>query len=192
MPQNEPLLADPAPLGLAGFGLTTVLLNIVNAGMVPADSIGMVLPLGVFFGGLAQFCAGMWEVKRGNTFGATAFGAFGAFWMAFATMVYLSHAGTFVVPASGMVALLALWALFTAYMSISTFRLSVALQVVFLSLTLLFILLAIGEGTGNEIVTKIAGAEGIFCGMSALYASAALVANSVFGEEVLPLGVVKR
>ena len=187
MPENQPL-ADPAPLGLAGFGLTTVLLNIVNTGMVPADSIGMVLPLGLFFGGLAQFCAGMWEVRRGNTFGAT---AFGAFWMALATMVYLGHAGVFAVPASGMVAFLVLWAVFTGYMTISTFRLNKALQVIFLTLTLLFILLAIGEGTGNDIVMKVAGAEGIVCGLSALYTSAALVANSVYGKEVLPLGVVK-
>ncbi|MBU7033011.1 MAG: acetate uptake transporter, partial [Theionarchaea archaeon] len=82
-------IANPAPLGLAGFGLTTLVLNIVNAGLIPRESVGMVLPLGLFYGGLAQFMAGMWEFKKGNTFGATAFGSFGAFWMSFATMEIL-------------------------------------------------------------------------------------------------------
>ncbi len=190
MAEKQPL-ANPAPLGLAGFGLTTVLLNFVNAGFIPHESIGMVLPLGLFYGGMAQFFAGIWEMKEGNTFGATAFCSFGAFWVALATMVYFGNAGIFVVPPSGMVAFLALWAIFTGYMSISTFRLSQALQVIFVSLTILFILLAIGEGTGKEVVTKVAGWLGIFCGLSALYTSAAIVTNEVFGRAVLPLGIVR-
>jgi hypothetical protein len=186
-------LADPAALGLGGFGMTTVLLNIVNAGIVPASSIGMVLPLGLFYGGLAQFCAGMWEIRRGNTFGATAFTSFAAFWMALATMKYFEmNAVSPIVPAAGMVAFLVLWATFTCYMTISTFRLNRALQVIFVSLTILFVLLAIGEGTHNEVVTKVAGGEGIFCGLVALYTSAAIVTNDVFGREILPLGAVTR
>jgi hypothetical protein len=185
-------LADPGALGLAGFGLTTVLLNIVNAGIVPSDSIGMVLPVGLFYGGMAQFGAGMWEIKRGNTFGATAFCSFGAFWIAFVTMVYLEKAGVFIVPSSGLVAFLVLWAVFAGYMTISTFRLNIALQVIFISVTILFSLLAISEGTGSNVVAKVAGVEGILCGLSALYTSAAIVTNEVFGRTVLPLGVVKK
>ena len=192
MSENQPH-ADPAALGLAGFGMTTVLLNVVNAGIVPADSIGMVLPVGLFYGGMAQFCAGLWELKRGDTFGATAFCSFAAFWIAFAFMKYFEmNAFTPVVPVAGMVAFLILWGGFTAYMSISTFRLNRALQVIFVSLTILFILLAIGEGTGNEVVTKVAGGEGIFCGLSALYTSMAIVTNEIFGRPIFPLGTINR
>jgi succinate-acetate transporter protein len=183
-------LANPAPLGLAGFGLTTLILNIVNADLIEKESIGMVLPTGLFYGGLAQFMAGMWEMKKNNTFGFTAFSSFGAFWMALAIMVILKDTAVIEpVPKEGMSVFLGAWGLFTAYMTIGTFRISHALQVVFVTLTVLFILLAIGEH--NETVMKIAGWEGIFCAASALYASAAQVINESWDRYLLPLGMVR-
>jgi succinate-acetate transporter protein len=183
-------LANPAPLGLAGFGLTTLLLNTVNAEIISSEGIGMVLPVGLFYGGLAQFLAGMWEAKKNNTFGFTAFSSFGAFWMALGVLIILERTGVVEpVPVSGMTVFLVAWGLFTAYMTIGTLRLSVALQVVFTTLTILFFLLAIGEH--NETVKQIAGYEGLLCAGSALYASAALVINETWGREMLPLGVVK-
>jgi hypothetical protein len=184
-------LANPAPLGLAGFGLTTLILNIVNADLIDKASIGMVLPVGLFYGGLAQFMAGMWEMKKNNTFGFTAFSSFGAFWMALAIMVILKDAEVIApVPKEGMSVFLGAWGLFTAYMTIGTVKISRALLVVFTSLTILFFLLACGEH--NETIMKIAGWEGIFCAFTALYASAAQVINETWGEYLLPLGLVKK
>jgi uncharacterized protein len=184
-------LANPAPLGLAGFGLTTLILNIVNADLIAKAGIGMVLPVGLFYGGLAQFLAGMWEMKKNNTFGFTAFSSFGAFWMALAIMVILEDTKVIApVPKSGMSVFLGAWGLFTAYMTIGTLKISRALQVVFATLTILFFLLACGEH--NETVLKIAGWEGIFCAFTALYASAAQVINETWGEYLLPLGLVKK
>ncbi len=183
-------LANPAPLGLAAFGLTTFILNFVNADLVPKDSIGMVLPVGLFYGGLAQLLAGMWEMKKNNTFGFTAFSSFGAFWMAFAVMVILKDTEVIApVSKNGLSVFLCAWGLFTAYMFIGTLKISRALQVVFATLTILFFLLAWGEH--NETVMKIAGWEGIFCALSALYASAAQVINETWGRYVAPLGLVK-
>jgi len=183
-------LANPAPLGLAGFGLTTLILNIVNADLIATESIGKGLPVGLLYGGLAQFLAGMWEMKKNNTFGFTAFSSFGAFWMALGLMIILENTGVVEpVPKNGLSVFLGAWGLFTAYMFIGTLKISRALQVVFGTLTILFFLLAWGEH--NETVMKVAGWEGIFCAASALYASAALVINETWGRYVLPLGLVK-
>jgi len=183
-------LANPAPLGLAGFGLTTLILNIVNADLIAKESIGMVLPVGLFYGGLAQFLAGMWEMKKNNTFGFTAFSSFGAFWMALGIMIILENTGVVEpVPKNGLSVFLGAWGLFTAYMFIGTLKISRALQAVFGTLTILFFLLAWGEH--NETVMKVAGWEGILCAASALYASAALVINESWGRYVAPLGLVK-
>jgi succinate-acetate transporter protein len=183
-------LANPAPLGLAGFGLTTLILNIVNADLIAKESIGMVLPVGLFYGGLAQFLAGMWEMKKNNTFGFTAFSSFGAFWMALALMVILEDTEVVEpVPKNGLSVFLGAWGLFTGYMTIGTLKISRALQMVFGTLTILFFLLAWGEH--NETVMKVAGWEGILCAASALYASAAQVINESWGRYVLPLGLVK-
>ena len=182
----EEKIANPAPLGLAAFGLTTLVLNIVNAGIVSAESIGMVLPLGIFYGGMAQFAAGMWEFKKGNTFGSTAFSSFGAFWIALGTMILLENNGTIeAVPKEGLAVFLIAWGIFTAYMFIGTLKLTRTLQVVFLTLTILFFLLAAGEF--NTMIHKIAGYEGILCALSALYTSAAIVINETWGRDVLPL-----
>jgi len=183
-------IANPAPLGLAGFGLTTLVLNVVNAGIIPRESIGMVLPLGLFYGGLAQFVAGMWEFKKNNTFGATAFGSFGAFWMSFATMEILIYNGAMdPVPKGGIAVFLIAWGIFTGCMSIGTFKINRALQTVFVTLTILFFLLAIG--VYSPTVHMIAGFEGIICALSALYTCFAIVINTTWGREVLKLGEVK-
>jgi len=184
-------LCNPAPLGLAGFGLTTLLLNFVNADIIERESIGMVLPVGLFYGGIAQFAAGMWEAKKNNTFGFTAFSSFGAFWLAFGTMIILKDTEVIEpVPLNGLSVFLAGWGLFTAYMFIGTLKISRALQVVFGTLVILFFLLAWGER--NETVHTIAGWEGIFCALSALYTSAAQVINETWGKYILPLGIIKK
>ena len=189
MPNEE--TANPAPLGLAGFGLTTVLLNIINAGLVPIESVGIILPMGLFYGGLAQLAAGMWVFKKGNTFGATAFSSFGCFWFAFAFILLFESLGIIQpVPVEGLAIFLVGWGIFTGYMTIGTFRISVALQVIFITLTILFFLLAIGQFV--PIVHTIAGWEGIFCGFSALYTSAGTVINETWGRNVVPLGHVKK
>jgi len=178
---------NPAPLGLAAFGLTTVLLNLINAEIIPHASLGMVLPLGLFFGGLGQLFAGNREVGTGNTFGSTAFTAFGGFWMAFATMVLLENLEVIApVPKAGIAAFLAGWGIFTLYMTIPTLKKPKALFVVFATLTVLFFLLAIGQYSHG--VHIFAGYEGLLCGGSALYLSAAEIINETFGRELLPIG----
>jgi len=183
-------LCNPAPLGLAAFGLTTLVLNAFNAGLVDKGSEGLVWPLGIFFGGLAQFAAGMWEAKKANTFGFTAFGAFGAFWMFLALTKILENTATIeeVQPEAASLFLVC-WGLFTAYMTVVTLKISRALQAVFVTLTILFFLLAAGAHNGTW--EKIAGWEGMVCGGTALYASFAIVLNETWGRQVLPLGAVK-
>ena len=181
--------ANPAPLGLLGFGMTTILLNLHNAGLYPLDS--MIMGMGVFVGGIAQVIAGIQEWKKNNTFGATAFTAYGFFWIALVA--------TWILPSMGLAAksgetdmgfFLAFWGIFTAGMFVGTLRLNKALQIIFGSLTLLFLLLAIRDFSGSAAVGILAGWIGIFCGLSALYAAIAQVLNEVYGEVLLPLGPV--
>ena len=183
---NE-ITANPAPLGLMGFGMTTVLLNIHNAGFFGLDS--MILAMGIFFGGMAQVVAGIMEFKKNNTFGTTAFTSYGFFWMALAALNILPEMG-YGEPAGSlsMASFLFMWGLFTLFMFIATLRISRALQVVFGSLTLLFFLLAIGNFTGSGLSLTIAGYEGILCGLSAIYAAMAQVINEVYGKEIMPIG----
>jgi succinate-acetate transporter protein len=185
--------ANPAPLGLLGFGMTTVLLNLHNAGFFPLDT--MILAMGIFYGGAAQILAGLMEWRKGNTFATTAFISYGSFWLTLVALILIPKANLGMVgpdKATAMAAYLTMWGLFTAVMFLGTFRLSRALQVVFGSLTVLFFLLAAGDFTGNHAVTVIAGYEGIFCGFSAIYAALAQVLNEVSGREVFPLGAVAR
>ncbi|GAA4484876.1 acetate uptake transporter [Gluconacetobacter asukensis] len=181
-------LANPAPLGLAGFGMTTILLNLCNAGFLPLNS--SVLAMGIIFGGWAQILAGLLEYPKGNTFGLTAFTAYGAFWISLVLLVILPKFG--LIPAAtapAMGAYLALWGVFTGFMFIGTLRGNRVLQFVFSSLTLLFFLLALGEWTGNLMITRIAGYEGLLCGASALYLAMAEVIEAQFGHPVLPAGL---
>ena len=182
--------ANPAPLGLLGFGMTTVLLNLHNAGFFKLGS--MILAMGIFYGGIAQVIAGIMEWKKNNTFGTTAFTSYGLFWLTLVWLLVAPKIGQAeATEDSAFAAYLALWGVFTGVMFIGTLRLNRALQVVFGSLTVLFFLLAIGK-TGHASVTKIAGYEGIFCGASAIYAGLAQVLNEVYGRVVLPLCPVKK
>lgn len=181
-------LANPAPLGLAGFGFTTVLLNLYNAGLLGDTSISMILAMGIFYGGLAQVIAGLMEFRRGNLFGATAFTSYGLFWLSLVSiLIFPQIFGISVVDGYSMAAYLFMWGLFTLYMFFATLKHDKALQTVFLTLWILFFLLAASEVTGNPLVKMIAGYEGIFCGLSAIYLSCAIVINDAFKKEILPI-----
>ena len=183
--------ANPAPLGLVGFGMTTVLLNLHNAGLFPLDA--MILSMGIFYGGLGQIIVGIMEWKKNNTFGATAFTSYGLFWLTLVGLIILPKTGYIQAPDdSAMTAYLVMWGIFTGVLFIGTFKMNRALQVVFGSLTVLFFLLAAGDATGNHTVKIIAGYEGILCGMSAVYAGLAQVLNEVYGRTVAPLGLVRQ
>lgn len=183
--------ANPAPLGLAAFGMTTVLLNLHNAGFYPLGS--SILGMGIFFGGLAQVIAGIMEWKKNNTFGTTAFISYGFFWLSLVALIIIPKAGGGTAPDKAeMAAYLAIWGVFTLFLYIGTLRLNVALQVVFLTLTILFFLLAIGDYTENSTIKTIAGWEGLLCGFSAIYTSMAQVLNEVYGKVVLPICPVKK
>jgi succinate-acetate transporter protein len=184
--------ANPAPLGLLGFGMTTVLLNLHNAGFYELNS--MILAMGICYGGTAQIVAGIMEWRKGNTFATTAFLSYGLFWFSLVALIILPKLGWATASDdTAMAAYLFMWGLFTAVMFIGTLRLHVAGQVVFGSLTILFFLLAIGDfihaGPGFKQFT---GYEGIFCGFSAIYAGLAQVLNEIYGKVVLPLGTVMK
>ncbi len=179
-------LANPAPLGLMGFGMTTVLLNIHNAGFFPLDS--MILAMGIFYGGLGQVIVGIMCYKRGDTFGTTAFTSYGLFWLTLVGLIVMPKMGLAASPAGFMGWYLALWGVFTGFLFIGSLRYPVAKQVVFGSLTILFGLLAFRDFTGNEAVGVIAGFEGIFCGLSAMYFGLAQVLNAEYGRTILPIG----
>jgi len=188
--QIKDTTGNPAPLGLLGFGMTTVLLNLHNAGFYELNS--MVLAMGICYGGAAQIIAGIMEWKKSNTFAATAFISYGFFWLSLVTLIVLAKLG-WGAPSdeTAMAAYLAIWGVFTAVMFVGTLRLNLALQVVFGSLAILFFLLAIGDFTGASAGFKHAtGYEGVFCGLSAMYAGLAQVLNELFGKSVLPLGPV--
>ena len=182
-------IANPGALGLGGFALSTFVLNIVNAGLVDAATIGIVMPVAMLYGGLAQFLAGMWDLRRGDIFGGTCFSSFGAFWMGLATFFFLRLAGVgaFVdVPPAGIAVILIAWGIFTAYATVASVKLPKAVMWVFITLTILFFLLAIGEF--NPLVHRIAGYEGILCSLIAWYASAGILINTVHDRTILPLG----
>jgi uncharacterized protein len=179
------LTANPAPLGLLGFGLTTVLLNIHNAGFYELNS--MILAMGIAYGGIAQILACVMEYKKGNTFGTVAFGSYGLFWWSFVLLVILPKMNLAAAPDDlSKAAYLFMWGLFTLVMFFGTLKLSRGLQVIFGSLAVLFFLLALGDITGNATITLIAGYEGIFTGFSAVYVGLAMVLNETYGKEVLP------
>jgi succinate-acetate transporter protein len=182
--------ANPAPLGLMGFGMTTVLLNLHNAGLFGLGT--MILAMGVFYGGIAQVIAGIMEYKKGNTFGTTAFTSYGLFWLSLVGLIIAPKMGLGNAPEnSAMVAYLFMWGVFTSVMFIGTLKLNKALQFIFASLALLFFLLALGDLTGNPAIKRFAGFEGIICGLSAVYTALAQVLNEVYGRVVAPLGPVK-
>ncbi|RJS69825.1 hypothetical protein CW693_01410 [Candidatus Bathyarchaeota archaeon] len=182
-------LANPAPLGLMGFGMTTVLLNLHNAGFYPLGS--MILAMGLAYGGLAQVIAGIMEYKRGNTFGTVAFSSYGLFWWSLVVLILLPKLTIFSevseAATGAMAAYFFMWGLFTFIMFFGTLKANRAVQFVFMSLAILFFLLTANELTGNATLGTITGYEGIICGLSAVYTALAEVLNEVYGKTVLPL-----
>jgi succinate-acetate transporter protein len=180
--------ANPAPLGLMGFGMTTVLLNLHNSGLITLSS--MILAMGLCYGGIGQVIAGVMEWKKKNTFGTLAFTSYGLFWISLVVLLVLPKMGWATAADKASVgAYLTLWGFFTFFLFFGTLRANRALMTVFASLTILFWLLAAGDFTGNEGITRIAGWEGIFTGLSAMYLGIAQVLNESYGRVVLPIGV---
>jgi succinate-acetate transporter protein len=186
-------IADPAPLGLAGFALTTFVLSMFNAGLVDKAGLPIVLGLAVAYGGVAQLLAGMWEFTRGNTFGATAFSSYGAFWISYWVFVAFFESK---VPAANVGSAVGLyliaWGIFTTYMWIASFRTTAAVNLVFLLLAITFFLLGIGDAAGSSGVSKLGGWVGLATAVAAWYASFATVTNLTFGREMLPVREFRR
>jgi succinate-acetate transporter protein len=184
-------IADPAPLGLAAFALTTFFLSFVNAGWLPASVEPVVFGLALAYGGLGQFAAGMWEFTKGNTFGATAFTSYGAFWLSFWWLT--AHLADYKIPAAdvdkGVGLYLIAWAIFTAYMTVAATRVSGAVLAVFGLLTLTFLLLGLGDLTTTTGITKLGGYVGILTALAAWYASFAGVTAFAFKRPLVPTGV---
>jgi succinate-acetate transporter protein len=185
--------ADPGPLGLAAFALTTFVLSMFNAGLVSKAGEPVVLGLALAYGGIAQLLAGMWEFRTGNTFGAVAFSSFGAFWISFWALVTFfadeipaEHAGA----AIGLY--LIVWGIFTLYMFVASLRTTAAIALVFLLLTITFFLLGIGNSGEHEGLVEAGGWCGLATAVAAWYASFAAVTNSTFGRTVLPVHPMRR
>ncbi|MDI6916211.1 MAG: acetate uptake transporter [Thermoplasmatales archaeon] len=182
-------VGNAAPLGLMGFGMTTVLLNLHNAGFFALGS--MILAMGIFYGGLAQVIAGILEFRKGNTFATTAFCSYGLFWLSLVALILLPYRGlTTASEKTAMASYFFMWGLFTFVMFFGTLKTNRALQFVFMSLAILFFLL-----TGAQFIpalTKIAGYEGIICGFSAIYLALAEVVNEMHQKTVMPIFPVKQ
>lgn len=190
--QSKDTTGNPAPLGLLAFGMTTVLLNLHNAGFFELNS--MILAMGLCYGGLAQVIAGIMEWRKGNTFATTAFISYGFFWLSLVALLLLPATGASKAPdAPAMTAYLVMWGLFTAGLFVGTLRINRALQIVFATLIVLFLLLAIGDYTAaGPAFRHFTGFEGIVCGAAAIYTGLAQVLNELFGKTVLAIGPVKR
>ncbi len=180
--------ADPGPLGLAGFAMTTFVLSMFNAKIVSSGGEPVVLGLALAYGGIAQLLAGMWEFRTGNTFGAVAFSSFGAFWISYFVLVMFNASA---IPASDVGHAVGLylwaWAIFTTYMFIASLRTTGAVALVFFLLAITFVLLGIGNSGGHENIIKWGGYVGLATAVAAWYASFAAVTNATFGRTVLPV-----
>lgn len=182
--------ANPAPLGLLGFAMTTILLNIHNAGFYELNT--MIMSMGIFYGGITQMIAGIMEYKKGNTFGTVAFTSFGAFWLSLVAIWILPALGWGAKPEpAAMGCYLLMWGLLTFGLFLGTLRGALIGKLVFGSLTVLFVLLAVASFTENQTIHTIAGFEGILCGLFAFYEGIALILNEKYGKVVLPLGIKK-
>jgi succinate-acetate transporter protein len=188
--ESKVAFANPAPLGLVGFGLTTVVLSLINAGVLPLGGEQVVIPLAFAYGGIIQMIAGLLEFRTGNTFGTVAFLSYGAFWWWFALLILLGGHGVLDLSHAGSTIAVTLigWGVFTLFMWISTFRLSRALWLIFLTLWITFFLLGFGDLLGIHALNKAGGAIGLVCGLMAMYTSFALVTNATFGRTVIPVG----
>ena len=188
MSEKGSMLANPAPLGLMGFGMTTILLNLVNVGLFGISSI--IVAMGIFYGGVAQIIAGVMEFRKGNTFGTLAFTSYGLFWLTLVFIIISSVERPAVSPDNAAwAAYLFIWGLFTLMMFFGTLKTNRALQTIFLSLAILFFLLTAAHFIPQ--LQLIAGIEGVFCGFSAFYLSLAEVLNEANKRVVLPIGPIK-
>jgi succinate-acetate transporter protein len=182
-------IADPAALGLAGFAMTTFVLSMFNTGLVSKAGEPVVLGLALAYGGGAQLLAGMWEFRKGNTFGATAFSSYGAFWISYWAFVAFFAKG---VPDTAVGLYLIAWGIFTFYMWVASFRTTVAVNVVLLLLWITFLLLGIGDASANGGITKLGGWIGLATALAAWYASFAIVANFTFKRTIFPVRELRR
>lgn len=183
--------ANPAPLGLMAFGLTTVLLNLHNAGIFEMNS--MILAMGIFYGGIAQIIAGIMEAKKNNTFGTVAFVSYGSFWLTLVALIVIPKFG-WVGAASpaAMISYLVMWGIFTSLLFIGTLRISRSLQFIFFTLAVLFFLLAASEDSTSTSLKSFTAYEGIVCGASAIYTGAGALLNEIYGKTIFPLGLVRK
>ncbi|MDO4625741.1 MAG: acetate uptake transporter [Pasteurellaceae bacterium] len=181
--------ANPAPLGLCGFALTTWLLSLINNGTFGGENLGMVLAMAFAFGGSAQMIAGMFEYKKGNTFGFTAFISYGAFWWSFALFKVFFAAN---VTPEFVGWYLTIWGTFTLMMFLGTLAKARALQAIFLFLTITFYLLAAGDFTGNHSLSQLGGNFGLITALAAFYLAAADIINESFNRTILPIGEPKK
>jgi uncharacterized protein len=187
------VLADPAPLGLAGFAMTTFVLSMFNADLLGKGGEPVVLGLAIAYGGLAQLLAGMWEFRNGNTFGAVAFTSFGAFWISYFVLVQFFAKDIPAADVGNAVGLyLIAWGIFTAYMFVASLRTNVAIAVVFGLLVITFFLLGFGTSGDNADIVKLGGWFGLATAVAAWYASFAAVTNSTFGRSVIPVKPLSR
>lgn len=170
---------NPAPLGLAAFALTTFVLSLHNIGLIES---GSAMALAFFYGGLAQFCAGMWSFKAENNFAGTAFSSYGAFWFSFGLIALLKSLGKVSFTANEIGAMLVAWGIFTFYMWIPSLKISRMLSMVFLTLWLTFFLL--GFASLMDFTLKIGGAMGLICALLAWYVSAGELINEFYGEKI--------
>jgi uncharacterized protein len=186
---EELKIANPAPLGLAGFGVTTVVLSCVNAGLLPVEALPVVVPLAFAFGGVAQMIAGVMEFKNGNTFGTVAFMSYGAFWWWYAFLNWTVGAGWIKPPdPRGVGVALLIWGIFTLYMWIATFPTNFTLWSIFLLLWITFFLLAGADLGMGAAWHKLGGWLGLLTGLDALFLSFAEVTNATFGRKVIGVG----
>ena len=182
----QPQIADPGPLGLAAFAMTTFVLSVFNANLIDRGATLVVLPLALFYGGLVQLLAGMWEFRKGNTFGAVAFSSFGAFWLSFAAYVKFGAPLIKVALGDATGLYLLAWGIFTIYMTVAALRTNGAVLAVFVFLSITFIVLSIGEFATSNTTTKVGGWLGIITAVLAWYASFAAVTNGTWGRTVMP------
>ncbi len=188
VPTTLPKIANPAPLGLAAFGVTTAVLSSINAGFLPPEATAAVVPLAFAFGGLAQLITGVLEYANGNTFGTVAFTSYGSFWLWYASLVWSVGAGWLKPPAAvGVAVVLLMWGIFSLYMWICTFKANKCIFAIFLALSATFFLLAAGDH-GWAPGKHLGGITGLVAAGFALYVSFAEVMNGTFGKEILPLG----
>ena len=178
--------ANPGPLGLCGFGLTTILLNLHNAGLFGLDT--MILAMGIFFGGITQVIVGTMEWKKNNIFGTMAFTSYGIFWLTLVFLLILPKMGLGTAPTPiAMGYFLSVWGILSLGFFVATLKLGRALAILFATVVILFALLAIANFTGNHTIHTIAGIEGVICGSIAVYIAMAQLFQAVYGRQILPL-----